>query len=168
MKTVGLFYGSETGNTENAAAMIAAELGQGNVEMYNIADCDPSSLASYDNIILGCSTWGFGELQSDWENFLPGFDSIDLSGKTVALFGLGDQVNYADVFLDAMGTICEKVRERGGTVVGSWSTEGYDFTGSTATENGNFVGLALDTDNQDDLTPDRITQWASMISSQLQ
>ena len=168
MKTVGLFYGSETGNTESAASMIAAELGQGNVEMYNIADCDASSLASYNNSILGAPTWGFGELQSDWENFLPGFDSVDLTGKTFALFGLGDQINYADVFLDAMGTIYEKVRERGGTVVGFWSTDGYDFSASTATENGNFVGLALDTDNQDDMTPDRVNQWVSMISSQLQ
>ncbi len=168
MKTVGLFFGSETGNTANAASMIAAELGASNVEVYNIADCDASFLTSYDNIILGCSTWGFGELQSDWENFLPGFDSVDLTGKTIALFGLGDQVNYADVFLDAMGTICKKVQERGGTVVGSWSTEGYDFSGSTAVMNGSFVGLALDVDNQDDLTPDRVSQWVSMISSQLQ
>ncbi len=168
MKTVGLFFGSETGNTESAASMIAAELGEGNVAMYNIADCDASTLASYDNIILGASTWGFGELQSDWENFLPGFDSVDLTGKTVALFGLGDQVNYADVFLDAMGTIYEKVRERGGTVVGSWATDGYDFTGSTAALNGSFVGLALDADNQDDLTAGRISEWVSMISPQLQ
>lgn len=168
MKTVGLFYGSETGNTESAAAMIAAELGQSNVEMYNIADSDPQMLLSYDNIILGASTWGFGELQSDWENFLPGFDQLDLSGKTVALFGLGDQINYADVFLDAMGTIYEKVRERGGTVVGSWSTEGYDFSASTALANGSFVGLALDVDNQDDMTPDRVSHWVSMISSHLQ
>ncbi len=168
MKTVGLFFGSETGNTENAASMIAAELGDGNVEVYNIADCDASSLASYDNIILGCSTWGFGELQSDWENFLPGFDSVDLTGKTVALFGLGDQVNYADVFLDAMGTICEKVRERGGSVIGAWPTDGYEFTGSTALEGSNFVGLAIDTDNQDDMTPGRVSEWVSMISGQLQ
>ena len=168
MKTVGLFFGSETGNTESIAAMITAELGENNVDMRNIADSEPEMLLSYDNIILGAPTWGFGELQSDWENFLPGFEQLDLSGKTVALFGLGDQVNYADVFLDAMGTIYEKVSERGGNVIGSWSTEGYDFSDSTAVVNGNFVGLAIDVDNQDDMTPDRISHWVSMIRSQLQ
>ena len=168
MKTIGLFFGSETGNTESAASIIAAEFGGSNVEMHNIADVDPQMLLSYDNIILGASTWGFGELQSDWENFLPGLDELDLSGKTVALFGLGDQVNYADVFLDAMGTIHEKVRERGGTIVGSWPSDGYDFSASTAVVNGSFVGLALDVDNQDDMTPDRVSHWVSMISSQLQ
>lgn len=168
MKTVGLFYGSETGNTKSAAFMIAAELGENNVEVHDIADTNPESILSYDNIILGAPTWGFGELQNDWENFLPGFDELDLSGKTVAFFGLGDQVNYEDVFLDAMGTIHEKVRERGGAIVGSWPTDGYDFTGSTAVENGSFVGLALDVDNQDDLTPDRISQWVSKVRDQFQ
>ena len=168
MKTIGLFYGSETGNTEHAASMIAAEFGNGNVDLHNIADSDPQLLLSYDNIILGASTWGFGELQSDWENFLPGFDHLDLSGKTVAFFGLGDQVNYADVFLDAMGTIYEKVKERGGQTIGPWSIDGYDFAASTAVVDGNFVGLALDVDNQDDMTPDRITHWVSNISNLFQ
>ncbi len=168
MKPIGLFYGSETGNTENAASMIAAEFGESNVDLYNIAEADPQSLLSYDNIILGASTWGFGELQSDWENFLPGFDQLDLSGKTVALFGLGDQENYADVFLDAMGTIYSKVTERGGQTVGAWPTDSYEFTGSTAVINGSFVGLALDADNQDDLTSDRISQWVAQIQGQLQ
>ncbi len=168
MKTIGLFYGSETGNTENAASMIAAELGESNVDLYNIADADPQSLLSYENIILGAPTWGFGELQGDWEDFLPNFDQFDLSGKTVALFGLGDQENYSDVFLDAMGTIYSKVKERGGQVIGAWPTDSYEFTASTAVVDGNFVGLALDVDNQDDLTPDRISQWVSGIRAQLQ
>ncbi len=168
MKTAGLFYGSETGNTERAAVMIAAELGKSNVDLHNIADTDPQSLLSYDNIILGAPTWGFGELQSDWETFLPGFDLLDLSGKTIAFFGLGDQVNYADVFLDAMGTIYSKVMERGGQTVGTWSTYGYEYNASTAVIDGNFVGLAIDVDNQDDMTPDRITQWVSEIRNHLQ
>ena len=138
------------------------------IELHNIADSDPQLLLSYDNIILGASTWGFGELQSDWENFLPGFDNLDLSGKTVTLFGLGDQVNYADVFLDAMGTIYEKVRERGASTVGAWPTDGYDFSASTAVMNGNFVGLAIDADNQDDMTPGRVSEWVSGIQGQFQ
>ena len=168
MNTIGLFYGSETGNTENAASMIAAQLGEGNVALHNISECDAQSLLSYDNIILGASTWGFGELQSDWENFLPGFDELDLTGKTVAFFGLGDQVNYADVFLDAMGTIYEKVVERGGQPIGAWPADGYDFSASTAVVDGYFVGLALDADNQDDMTPDRIGSWVAGIQGQFQ
>ncbi len=168
MKTVGLFYGSETGNTESAATMVAAELGERNVDLHDIAYTDPQSLLSYENIIFGAPTWGFGELQSDWEKFLPGLDQLDLSGKTVAFFGLGDQVNYADFFLGAMGTIYLKVKERGGQTVGAWPTDSYEFNASTALVNGSFVGLALDVDNQDDLTPDRISQWVSEIRNHLQ
>lgn len=80
----------------------------------------------------------------------------------------GDQVNYADVFLDAMGTIYLKVVERGGQTVGTWSTYGYEYSASTAVIDGNFVGLAIDVDNQDDMTPDRISQWVSEIRNHLQ
>ncbi|HED31842.1 MAG TPA: flavodoxin [Prosthecochloris aestuarii] len=165
MKHVGLFYGSSTGNTEAAASRIASVLGDGNVTLHNIADTSADTLLSYENIILGASTWGFGELQEDWENFLPELQQLDLSGKTVALFGLGDQYSYSEVFLDAMGIICESVQQQGANVVGSWPTDGYEFEGSRALANGNFVGLALDADNQNDLTPQRIDRWVSELSS---
>ncbi|ASQ91018.1 flavodoxin [Prosthecochloris sp. GSB1] len=168
MKTIGLFYGSETGNTESVAAMVAAELGNQNVELHNISETDAETLASYDNLVIGTSTWGYGQLQGDWETFFPELDGLDLSGKTVALFGLGDQVNYADVFLDAMGSLYEKFKERGAMIIGHWPTTGYEFSGSTAVVDRDFVGLALDADNQDDLTPHRVTQWVSGISSQFQ
>jgi len=168
MKRIGLFYGSETGDTASVASMIAAELGRDNVDVHDVADAEPETLSRYDNLVIGTSTWGYGELQGDWETFFPQLDGLDLSGKTVAFFGLGDQVNYTDVFLDAMGTLYEKFKERGAMIIGHWQTTGYEFSGSAAVVNGDFVGLALDVNNQDDLTPHRITQWVSGISNQFQ
>ncbi len=168
MKPIGLFYGSSTGNTEAAAKGIADALGNDNVTLFNIGETGAETLLSYDNMILGTSTWGFGELQDDWQNFLPQLENLDLSGKTIALFGLGDQYSYSDVFVDAMGIIYETLKKRGATIIGAWATDGYEFDGSRAVVEGYFVGLALDSDNQDDLTPVRISQWVSEITTQLQ
>ena len=168
MKKIGLFYGSTTGNTETAATAIAAALGIGNVTLHDIAETPPETLRSYDNIILGTSTWGFGELQDDWQDALPEIKSLDLTGKTVAFFGLGNQYSYSDVFQDAMGILYETVHTKGAKIVGSWPTDGYEFDESRAVVNDNFVGLALDNDNQLDLTPQRIEHWAGQLKNLFQ
>ena len=91
-------------------------------------------------------------------------ENVDFSDKTVALFGLGDQEEYCDNFLDGMGTLYDKVVEGGATVVGNWSTDGYDHDESTAIRNDEFVGLALDEDNQDELSNERVEKWVEQIS----
>ncbi|MFW5697752.1 MAG: flavodoxin, partial [Fimbriimonadaceae bacterium] len=147
-----VFYGSTGGNTETVAKAIAQELGL--EEPVDIADADADELNACDNLVLGVPTYDEGELQEDWDDF--DFDDLDLSGKKVAIFGLGDQDSYAEYFVDAIGILASKVREKGGTLVGSWPTEGYDFEESKAVEDGKFIGLAIDEDNQDDLTDERV------------
>ncbi len=163
MAAIGLFFGTQTGQTEMIAEQIQGALGKGNVDLVDVAKASPEDLSAYSYLILGCPTWNSGELQADWDSFLPELDDLDLSGKTVACFGLGDQIGYADYFLDAMGMIAEKVLERGGTLVGQWSLDGYDFSESKAVMDGKFVGLAIDEDNQSDLTASRIQAWAQQL-----
>jgi len=163
MKRIGLFWGSQTGNTESAATRIVDAIGSDFVESHDIRGVDSATFGSYDSLILGTSTWGAGELQSDWNVFLPRFDAIDFIGKKVALFGLGDQLSFGDYFLDGMGILYENVIGRGAKVTGSWPVDGYEYSFSRAIQYGSFVGLALDADNQDHLTPVRIRQWVSQI-----
>lgn len=164
MKRTGIFFGTQTGNTEAAANLIAGALGIDSADVHDIASASPEDFTAYEALILGTSTWGSGELQDDWRAFLPGFPGIDFSGKTVALFGLGDQFSFGDWYLDGMGAIYDSLQGRGAVLVGAWPTEGYGHAASTAVRNGAFVGLALDADNQDDLTPARIERWAAEIS----
>ena len=65
-----------------------------------------------------------------------------------------------------MGILEEKISEQGGETVGYWSTEGYDFTESKAVRDGQFVGLALDEDNQSDLTEARIQAWVAQLKQE--
>ncbi len=154
-------YGSSTGNTEGAAELIAEKLG--GAEVLDIADASADDLNGFDKLVIGSSTWGEGEFQDDWEDF--DWSDVDLSGKTVALFGIGDQESYADTFCDAVGMLHEIVTEKGATVVGEWDNDGYEFEESKALKGDKFLGLILDSDNQDDLTEERITKWVDSIKS---
>jgi flavodoxin I len=95
--------------------------------------------------------------------FFPELDDIDFSGKTIAYCGTGDQIGYADNYLDAIGILEEKIAERGGKTIGAWSIEGYDFSESRAVRDGKFIGLGIDEDNQPELTDQRVKQWVSQI-----
>lgn len=166
---IGLFYGSSTGNTENAAELIAARLGGfAQVDLYNIASADLGKMAEYDLIIAGCSTWGEGDLQDDWESGMGELKKLDLSGKKIALFGLGDQEGYEENFLDAMGILHNRFIAQGATPIGYTSTDGYYFEASKAAINaGTFCGLGLDEDNQEHLSDERITAWVETLKSSL-
>lgn len=108
-------------------------------------------------MILGSSTWGDGDLQDDWESF--DFDAIEISGKKVALFGFGDSASYPDTFCNAIGKLYNIFVKKGAQIFGFVDTDGYDFDESEAVKDGKFVGLALDNDNQSELTEERIKSW---------
>lgn len=160
-----IFYASSTGNTSNVAKSISTELG--GVDKFDISFSGVSKLEEYDKLIIGVSTWGEGELQDDWEEAWDEFCDLNFEGKTIALFGLGDQEGYGEEFLDAMGIIYDQVVQKGANVVGTWPIDGYDFDSSKAVKNGDFVGLAIDEDNQDDMTSDRVSTWCSGIKSEI-
>lgn len=163
MSKIAIVYGSSTGNTEKVALQIQNTLIDHEVNLYNVQECGVDFYSEYDNIIFGVSTWGEGDMQDDWDSYENKFSKVDLSGKIVALFGLGDQEEYSDNYLDAMGTVHDIVTKNGATVVGSWENTGYEFDDSTALRDGRFIGLALDEDNQSKLTDARLTQWLGEI-----
>jgi len=162
---IGLFFGSDEGNTERVAYRIQKRIGADVVDVRDIADVTQLDFADYDKIILGIPTWDFGQIQSDWEEFWDDIAAVDFAGKTVAFFGLGDQFGYGDYFLDAMGMLHDVVIQSGANIIGYWPTDGYEFDASKAEIPGEglFVGLALDEDQQEDLTGERLNRWCSQI-----
>lgn len=165
MKKVGIFYGSTLGNCRKIAEKLRAEFGSENADLFDIESAKPADLKKYDNLILGTSTWGVGEMQEDWENFAEQLEKIDMAGKKVAFFGIGDQVEWADSFVNGMGLLHHRVAKKT-DVVGYTSMDGYDFEISLAVKNGKFVGLAIDVVNQDNLTDQRITDWVEQLKKE--
>ena len=169
MSKVGLFYGTDTGNTERVADMIKDKMGEDNVDVHDIASASKDDFAGYDKIILGQPTWYYGELQSSWDDFWEDFKTVDFTGKQVACFGLGDQADYSEYFLDAMGMMHDIALENGGEPCGYWPTDGFEFDESKAiTEDGEFfVGLAIDEDQQPEMTAERVDQWVDQIKEEM-
>lgn len=167
--TIGLFYGSSTCYTEMVAEKIQALLGADHVRLHNLKQTPIQQMTDYQILMLGISTWDFGEIQEDWLASWDAIDTIDLHGKVVALFGLGDQLGYGEWFLDAMGLLHDKLLARGCQIVGYWPNEGYDFEASKAlVDDGRFfVGLALDETSQYELTDQRLASWLPQVLAEI-
>jgi len=157
MSKTGIFYGSTTGNTQRAAQEMQKAFGDADV--YDIYRVSPEKLLKYDNIIFGASTWYDGSIQGDCDNVLEELSSMNLKGKKIAIFGFGNQEEYADHFADGMGVLYDSLAKTGATMVGSWPTHGYNFENSKAKQGEKFVGLVLDEENQPEMTSSRIRTW---------
>ena len=173
MATIGLFFASSTGNTRRIAKAIKKRFDDDTMaEALNVNKATPELVAGYSHLIFGTSTLGGGQLPGlstdcmggGWEEFLPQLKDVDFTGKTVALFGLGDQGKYPDEFVDAMGILYEFMVARGAKVVGQWPADDYDFISSKALVDDEFVGLVLDQENQKLLTDARLESWLRLIA----
>lgn len=133
----------------------------------DIAHVGPEEWNDADVLILGSSTWDNGTLQKDWQAFLPHLDSMDLHGKKIALFGLGDAYGFASRFVNGLRVLYDKVVERGGEVIGAWPTIGYDFFDTNAVIDGRFVGLVIDQENASDKTVERVSGWVALLKREL-
>lgn len=162
MAQIGLFYGSSTGNTEYVAYEMKGEFDRLG-EIVNIGSTTPEQFLSFDYLVLGIPTWNTGQLQDDWDFFLPKIVGVDMTGKKVVIFGLGDQNGYGFNFLDAVGLLAEEMLEKNADLVGLWSVEGYQFNESLAEYEGKFLGLGIDEEGQKELTTPRIKAWVAQV-----
>ncbi|WP_061019033.1 flavodoxin FldB [Vibrio splendidus] len=163
---IGLFYGSTTCYTEMAAEKIRSIIGEDLVDIHNVKETPLSLMADYDLLLLGISTWDFGEIQEDWNELWEDIATTPMKGKVVALFGLGDQEGYGEWFLDAMGLLHDELKTAGAEFVGFWpNDDSYEFEASKALteDQSQFVGLALDEDSQYELSDDRIASWVEQV-----
>jgi flavodoxin I len=163
MNSIGIFYGTTTGDTERVAHKIAKALGIDISSVRNVSRVDIAETEGCPNLILGCPTCGMGDLQPSFESFLTKLKKRNLSGKKVAIFGCGDQRSYPDTFVDAIGVIYEAMQLTGCELVGKIPGHGYSFLQSKAQIENVLVGLPIDENNQADLTEARIERWITQL-----
>ncbi|CAL4321199.1 flavodoxin FldA [Buchnera aphidicola] len=160
MKKIGIFFGTDTGNTEKVSKIIYKVIGKDQSDLYDISKSCIKDILKYEILILGVSTWYYGEIQSDWDDFLPELKKINFKNKKVAIFGCGDQEDYGEYFCDGMKFIYDIVSLNGAQVIGKWPAKNYCFDCSKALiDKKNFLGLVIDEDRQPELTKIRIHTW---------
>jgi flavodoxin I len=175
MNKIGIIFGTDTGTTRLIAKKMAKKLGDLADKPININRIGLEEMLKYDFLILGTPTYGHGQLpgkdtniaNGSWADFLPQLEQADLSGKVVALYGLGNQDKYSERFADSLFYLYDIIKQRGATIIGSWSTEGYNYEFSKAEVDGRFVGLVLDNNSQGMLTEQRIDDWLKLITPEL-
>merc|ERR1719491_1988161 len=168
LNAVGLYYSTSTGNTETVAGYIGDAVG---AEAEDIGDAEDSAITGADALIIGAPTWhtGADEQRSgtSWDDWLYDvLPELDLEGKKVAVFGVGDQQSYGDNYCDAAGELHDLFSARGAKFFGMTSQDGYDHTESKAIRDDKFVGLMCDEDNQYDMSEDRVKAWVAQLKDE--
>jgi len=166
MSKIAIIYSFNTKKTGKIANQVQEGFNDPEIEMLNAEDITEERFLAHDRIIMGVPTWFDGELPNYWDEFVPALEDMDLKGKKIALFGLGDQKGYPENFLDGVGIMAEILEARGASLVGFTSTEGYEFESSRAVKNKQFMGLAIDYENQGSMNKERIAAWIKQLKKE--
>ena len=165
MNKIAILYGSSAGNTESVAYRIKEMFGD-RTDVFNVETISTKVIKPYKYLILGASTTGLGDLQEDWEDFLPEFSSeVDFTDKTVAIFGLGDSVSFSDSFAESISLLHEELKDKV-KIVGAVSDEGYTYGDSQAVVDGKWLGLPIDEDNEYEKTEERLKKWVEDLKKE--
>jgi len=167
MRAVGLFFSTQTGNTETAAGAIAESAG---LEATDLGEISAEDLAGYDGLIIGAPTWNTGADEyrtgTTMDDYLDEIRGLSLSGKPVAVFGCGDSQGYGDNYCDAIEEMHGAFKEAGAKMIGYVDSSEYQHAESKSDVDGKFVGLPFDEDNEGDMTPDRAAAWVDQLKSE--
>ena len=163
MKKIGLFYGTATAKTAAVAKKIKEAFGEDIVDIIPVEQSDEKEFNAYEYIIAGSSTWFDGELPDHWDEVIPIVNTLDFKGKKVAVYGLGNQKDYPDNFVDGIGLLAGVFEGNGAEIIGFTSTDGYEFTSSKAVRTDQFCGLAIDFENQSSKTDERVKAWVEKL-----
>ncbi len=161
-----IIYSFNTVKTAKVADKIVEAFGADQLEKVNAEDITSEKFLEAENLILGVATWFDGELPNYWDEFIPDLEELDLGNKKIALFGLGDQKNYSENFVDALGIMAGILEGQGATIVGRTSTEGYNFEQSRGVRDNQFLGLAIDYENQSSMTKERVKAWVEQLKNE--
>lgn len=164
MSKIAILYGSSGGNTESVAKRVQ-NLFDGEADLYNVDSVTVDEIKDYPYLILATSTTGIGDLQDDWDSFLPTFAKTDLSGKKIAILGLGDSASFSSSFAESMTVLYDAIKDKT-TVVGQVPDEGYTYDSSSAVIDGTWVGLPIDEDNEYDQTDTRLASWVEGLKKE--
>jgi len=166
-EAVGLLYASQTGNTETVAGYIADAAG---LEAEDVGDYGAEDLAEFDGIIVGCPTWNTGadEYRSGtaWDDLIDEIKDVDLSGKPVAVFGLGDSGSYGDNFCDGIEELNATFEAAGAKLIGYVDSSGYAHSESKSDKGGKFLGCPFDEDNESDQSEERAAAWVDQLKKE--
>ncbi len=168
---IGIYFATTTGKTEDIAERLHGLLSGANPPK-DLSDLeDLTEFSSLDGIICGIPTWNTGadseRSGTVWDSMLEDIGALNLNGKKVAIFGLGDSSTYTENFCDAMEELHSYFKKAGATMVGYVDKSSYTFDESKSVVGEKFCGLAIDEDSESDMTDDRLSKWCNQLKDEI-
>ena len=174
MSKTALFFSPAGGSVDKVSHMLGAMIGTDKVDIIHATEMNKEDLEKYENIILlgstvGADHWDNEVIVDEWVDFFEAMEDISLEDKKVAIVGLGNSVLYPSHFADGMAVLHDKIIQKNAKVYGKVNSEAYDFEDSEALDDdGYFCGLAIDEDNEPELTPGRLEKWIQLLQPDLE
>ncbi|RLD92204.1 MAG: flavodoxin [Bacteroidetes bacterium] len=169
MSKTALFYSPEGGNVNTVTNMLGELIGNDKVDIIPVKEFEKGDLDKYNKIILvgstvGADHWNNETIVDEWQEFFTKIKEISFEKKKVAIVGLGNCFLYPSHFVDGMADLYERLTKQNAKVLGKVDAKDYDFTDSEAVDDdGFFCGLAIDEDNEPELTSGRLENWISIL-----
>lgn len=93
MEKITILWGSQSGNAQNLAHVIAESLSDHEVEVFDMSEIEPEEILSLKTLVIVTSTYGDGEAPdnaSEWYSYLKFAENVRLEHLQYAVLGLGD------------------------------------------------------------------------------
>jgi len=169
MSKTAIFFSPQGGSVDRVAHTLSVLIGNDKVDILPVKEVETKDLNNYSKFILvgstvGADHWDNEVIVDEWTGFFSKIKEISLEKKKVAIVGLGNSVLYPSHFADGMATLHEKLSTQNAEILGKVDSKDYDFEDSEALDDeGFFCGLALDEDNEAELTTERLENWISIL-----
>jgi flavodoxin I len=169
MSKTALFFSPVGGNVNSVANMLGEMIGKDKVDVIPVKEVEYEDVKKYDQIILvgstvGADHWTNEILVDEWAELFTRIGEQSFENKKVAIVGLGNSLIYPDHFADGMADLYNRITKQNAEVFGFVDSKEYDFTDSeSVNEDGLFCGLAIDEDNEPELTPGRLERWIAIL-----
>ena len=171
MSKTALFYSPEGGNVNRVTNKLGELIGNDRVDIIPVKEVEKGDVDKFDQVILlgstvGADHWDNEIVVDEWIEFFMKIKEISFEKKKVAIIGLGNSVLYPEHFADGMAVLYERIIKQNAEILGFVDAKDYDFTDSEAVNDDSFFcGLAIDEDNEAELTTERLEKWISSLKS---
>lgn len=169
MSKTAIIFSPKGGSVNRVAIKLGALIGNDKVDILHVLEADKVDINNYSQMILAGSTvgadhWSNETIVDEWQEFFTKIADLSFEDKKVAIVGLGNSVLYPEHFADGMAHLYKEVANKNAKIFGSVDAEDYTFEDSEAlNDKGFFCGLALDEDNEEELTEERLEKWISRL-----
>ena len=124
---IGFFYTGALSHTRHWVDKALPAGSADNIAYIHIDRANSDSMKKYSHLLFGLSPQKDGSIQNELTVFLPKIHTLNLADKVVAFVDTCES-SPTESFLTGLTLLYDAVAEQGGTLLGSWPLDSYEYT----------------------------------------